>query len=238
MKRKWFWISSVVWLFAVLGLFVYKYYGISYPAVGWKRIVDMGLMVGIPVLLLGIGCLWYASKKKSKFKRCAQYLLFLLIILVSLTDLFLLSIVGVYSSTKSLDRYLIPDRDVVLDPVVYSIFPEDLQKVKSCDYWYVRGKSWLFFDGNGWRIGLSATYDPKQYKSEIGRLQDLGMLSAPRRYAESIDEYAVSAYDRDSVRINVLVSEKNRQIIYYAQYLDLAKFSKEDVLHELINNKP
>lgn len=234
MRKMFFWISSTIWLFSILGLFIYKYSAISYPVLELKRIVDIGLMIGIPVLLLSICCLLGNSKRKSAIKHFGQIVFVLFTFLISLIDFFLLSVLGVYSSTKAVDHYLIPDRDVIIDPVVYSIFPQGLSKAKSYDYLYVRGKSLWFFDGNGWRIALSATYDLEQYESEINRLQEKGVLTSPRKYSESIDDYSVPAQDQDSVRINVLVSEKDYQIIYYAQYLDLARFSKEDVLSDFI----
>lgn len=238
MKRYGFWIPCVIWLLIVSGLFIYKYHSILYPVVEWKQIVDVGLMIGIPVLLFGICSFLGNSKRKTVIKYCLQIVLLSFVVLFSLIVFFLLSIIGVYSSTKSVDHYLIPDKDVILDPVVYSVFPQDLQKIQSCEYRYVRGKNWFIWDGNGWRMALLATYDTEQYELEINRLQDAGMLTAPQKYSEHIDEYPVLAYDQDGVRISVLVAKENQEIIYYAQYLDLARFNKEDILSEVMQKTP
>ena len=213
MKQKKFWIPSAIWLLLVLCLFIYKFHGILYFRVEWKEIAEMALLTGIPVLLLGIGCFFNVSKTKSIIKRCLRILFYALVFFVSLIFFFFLSIIGVYSSTQSADYYLIPDKDVILDPVVYSVFPQDLQKVQSCEYRYVRGKNWFFWDGNGWRMALLATYDAEQYELEINRLQDAGMLTVPRKYSERINEYSVLAHDQDGVRISVFVAKENQEII-------------------------
>lgn len=238
MKRYWFWAPCMIWVMIVSGLLIYKFHDILYPAVEWKQIVDIGLLTGVPILLLGICRLLGNSKRKSAIKRGGRIVLVSFAVLSSLINFFLLSIIGVCSSTKSADHYLIPDKDVVFDSVVYSVFPKDLQKVQSCEYRYVRGKNWLFWDGNGWYLALSATYNSEQYELEINRLQDAGMLTSSRKYSEYIDEYPVLAYNQDGVRISVMAAEEKREIIYYAQFLDYQGFSKEDILSEVMSKTP